>query len=75
MVTFIALQIGGDQTYLFVSERASPEEIEETRKMLGFDKPLHIQYLIYLSNLIQFTDCVNFASGTCYSHKSATDVL
>ena len=27
LVTFIALQIGGDPTYLFVSERSSPEEI------------------------------------------------
>ena len=46
LVTFIALQIGGDPTYLFVSERASPEEIEETRKMLGFDKPC----LLYTSD-------------------------
>tara|TARA_B100000579_G_scaffold345762_1_gene298475 strand:- start:75 stop:1049 length:975 start_codon:yes stop_codon:yes gene_type:complete len=54
LVTFIALQIGGDPTYLFISDRASPEEIEATRIKLGFDKPLHIQYLTYLVNLIQF---------------------
>ena len=51
LITFIALQIGGDPTYLFISERASQEEIEATRKMLGFDRPLHIQYLSYLKNL------------------------
>ena len=32
LVTFIALQIGGDPTYLFISDRASPEEIEAERQ-------------------------------------------
>ena len=62
LVTFIALQIGGDPTYLFISDRASPEEIEATRIMLGFDKPLHVQYLNYLINFIQldFGDSLYF---------------
>jgi len=71
LVTFIALQIGGDPTYLFVSERASPEEIEETRKMLGFDKPLHIQYLIYLSNLVQ----LDFGDSLYYRQPALTVIL
>ena len=54
LITFIALQIGGDPTYLFVSERASPEEIIATRIKLGFDKPLYVQYLTYLKNLLLF---------------------
>lgn len=54
LVTFIALQIGGDPTYLFVSERASPEEIIATRIKLGFDRPLYIQYFSYLKNLLFF---------------------
>jgi len=54
LITFIALQIGGDPTYLFVSERASPEEIIATRIKLGFDRPLYIQYLSYLKNLLFF---------------------
>ena len=53
LVTFIALQIGGDPTYLFVSERASPEEIEATRAKLGFDKPLYVQYFNYVIKLLQ----------------------
>jgi len=43
LVSFLALQAGGDPTYLFVSERASVEEIEATRAALGFDRPLHEQ--------------------------------
>ena len=56
LITFVALQIGGDPTYLFVSERASPEEIALTRIKLGFDRPLYIQYLSYLYNIIKPKD-------------------
>lgn len=51
LISFISLQLGGDPTYLFVSERASEEEIQMIRKALGFDQPLHIQYLTYLWNV------------------------
>jgi peptide/nickel transport system permease protein len=51
LVSFLALQIGGDPTYLFVSERASLEEIEATRRALGFDRPLHEQYLSFVRDL------------------------
>ena len=53
LISFISLQMGGDPTYLFVSERASEEEIQMIREALGFDKPLHIQYLTYLGNVVQ----------------------
>lgn len=51
LVSFLALQAGGDPTYLFVSERASLEEIEATRQALGFDRPLHEQYLSFVGDL------------------------
>jgi peptide/nickel transport system permease protein len=53
VITFIALHMGGDPTYLYVSERASAEEIAQTRAKLGFDKPLHIQYLNFLGGLLR----------------------
>ncbi len=53
LLSFIALHMGGDPTYLYVSERASTEEIELIRRNLGFDRPLHIQYLAFLGNLLQ----------------------
>ena len=52
LISFISLQMGGDPTFLFVSERASSEEIEMVRHALGFDRPLHIQYLTYLWNIL-----------------------
>ena len=53
LLSFTAMHMGGDPTYLYVSERASLEEIELIRRNLGFDRPLHIQYLSFLGNLLQ----------------------
>ena len=51
LISFVALQIGGDPTYLFVSERATAQEIEVVRHALGFDRPLHVQYLSFVGGL------------------------
>lgn len=53
LITFTALQMSGDPTYLYVSERATAEEIQRTREALGFDRPLPEQYLTFLGNLLQ----------------------
>ncbi|WP_435310256.1 ABC transporter permease [Primorskyibacter sedentarius] len=53
LLSFIALHMGGDPTYLYVSELASTEEIAKIRHALGFDQPLHVQYLTFLGNLVQ----------------------
>ncbi len=70
LITFIALQIGGDPTYLFVSERASAEEIELTRIKLGFDRPLYIQYFSYLFNIMR----LDFGDSL-YFRQPAMDVI
>jgi peptide/nickel transport system permease protein len=51
-VTFIALHLGGDPTYLYVSERASAAEIDAARVALGFDQPLPVQYMHFLRGLL-----------------------
>ncbi len=53
LITFLALHLGGDPTYLYVSERASAEEIAATRAALGFDRPLYAQYLSFLGGLVR----------------------
>jgi peptide/nickel transport system permease protein len=53
LITFFALHLGGDPTYLYVSERASTEEIEQARVKLGFDRPLPVQYLSFVGGLLQ----------------------
>ncbi|MBP8292080.1 MAG: ABC transporter permease [Caldilineaceae bacterium] len=51
LLTFMALHLAGDPTYLYVSERATDEEVAVTRAKLGFDKPLHEQYINYIWGL------------------------
>ena len=52
LVTFLALHLGGDPTYLYVNERASAADFAAARAALGFDQPLSVQYLRFLSGLL-----------------------
>lgn len=45
--------IPADPVRAAAGPKASPEELEFIRHELGFDQPLHIQYLIYMSNLFK----------------------
>lgn len=71
VISFIALQIGGDPTYLFVSENATTEEIDRAREMLGFDRPLHVQYLDYVWNAVQG----DFGNSLSYRQPAMAVVL
>ncbi len=51
LLSFVALHMTGDPTYLYVNERASEEDIARTRAALGFDRPLPVQYIDYLGKL------------------------
>lgn len=50
---FMTLQLAGDPTYLYVSDRASEQEIATIRARLGFDRPLHEQYITYMVRMVQ----------------------
>jgi len=51
ILSFFSLHLAGDPTLLYVSERASEAEVAQTRARLGFDRPIHEQYITYLGNL------------------------
>jgi len=51
LLTFLSIHLSGDPTLFFISERASKEERLEARRRLGFDRPLHVQYLDFVVNL------------------------
>ncbi len=53
LLSFFTLHLAGDPTYLYVSERASDEEVAEMRAQLGFDRPLHVQYFSFIGRLTQ----------------------
>jgi len=70
-ITFVALQIGGDPTYLYVSERATEAEIQQTRVALGFDRPMHEQYLSFVGRLLHG----DFGNSLSYKRPALDAVL
>lgn len=53
-IIFFALQLSGDPVLLMVPVGASQQDIAEVRQSLGLDRPLLVQYVSYLSDLISF---------------------
>ncbi len=51
LLTFVSIHLAGDPTLFYISERASKEERLEAQRRLGFDRPLHVQYLEFIVNL------------------------
>lgn len=49
----ISRLIPGDPAQLILGPRATPQAIEELRARLGLDQPVHVQYLSYVSDLVQ----------------------
>lgn len=44
----------GDPARLLLGQEATPQAIEELRRVLGLDRPLHEQYVSWLGNVLQF---------------------
>ena len=44
--------IPADPVRAAAGPKATPEQLEAIRVKLGFDKPLHIQYIIYITNVL-----------------------
>src|SRR5579871_1325312 len=51
-IVFFVMRLSGDPTLLLVPEGATAAQIAELRHQLGFDRPLIVQYLAYLSDLL-----------------------
>lgn len=52
-LVFFVMHLSGDPTLLLVPEGASAEQIAQLRHLLGFDRPLPVQYLAYLGDLLR----------------------
>jgi peptide/nickel transport system permease protein len=52
-ITFLMIRIvPSDPAAVYVGANARPEQIEEARRMLGLDRPLYVQYGIYMKDLV-----------------------
>jgi peptide/nickel transport system permease protein len=52
-VVFFVMHLSGDPTLLLVPEGASAQQIAELRHQLGFDRPIPVQYLDYVGQLLR----------------------
>ncbi|MGB9699764.1 MAG: ABC transporter permease [Thermodesulfobacteriota bacterium] len=62
-IVFSILHISGDPLALLMPPDAPPSDVEEMRKTLGLDKPLIIQYILFLKNAAQGNLGVSYHHG------------
>ena len=49
---FVSRVIPGNPAALYAGARPRPEQVEAIKVKLGLDKPLHVQFLVYVSDLL-----------------------
>jgi len=52
LVTFIIVRIAGTPVYLMVGDEFTTEMVDSANSRLGLDKPIYIQYALYLNGII-----------------------
>ena len=60
---FFMLRLAGDPALVLAGNDATPEQIEAIRAQYGLDKPLVVQYLNYMGNILQGDFGKSLASG------------
>jgi peptide/nickel transport system permease protein len=62
-IVFSILHISGDPLALLMPPDAPPPDVEEMRRTLGLDKPLVVQYGLFLKNAVQGNLGVSYHHG------------
>ena len=53
VITFyLSRMVPGDPASLYLGPRAKPEQVEFLRSQMGLDRPLHVQFLFYMRDLV-----------------------
>lgn len=50
---FVASRLSGDVVYLLLGDSATPEEVARLHHELGLDKPIPVQFVLFLWHLVQ----------------------
>jgi ABC-type dipeptide/oligopeptide/nickel transport system permease component len=53
LAVFVVLRLSGDPAALFMSPMATEEEYARIQEQMGLDKPLPVQYVVYLGQLLR----------------------
>jgi peptide/nickel transport system permease protein len=75
LITFVIFSVlpSGDPAVQRAGRQPSPEAIELVRKRFGLDKPLHVQFINYIGDLLPFVGGNGVYFG--FSFQNSTDVL
>ena len=69
-VTFLIVRLmPGDPTTAFISDSMTPQDVQALNTLLGLDKSLFEQYVLYLRNL------ANFELGQSFFYKEAVSAI
>ena len=71
LIIFIAVRLTGDVTELLLPEDAKPEDFVRLRAELGLDKPIPIQYIIFIKEAVRG----NFGRSTRWTRPATELVL
>jgi len=63
LIVFMVLHISGDPVELLMPPDATPRDMEEMRRTLGLDKPIMVQYGLFLKNAVQGNLGVSYHHG------------
>jgi ABC-type dipeptide/oligopeptide/nickel transport system permease component len=56
VVVFAIMQIlPGDPARMILGQEATPQALEALRERLGLNRPLHVQYLVWVGNVLRAT--------------------
>ena len=70
IIVFVAARLSGDVTLLYAPPNATKEMIQDIRVKLGLDKPIPVQYYIFIKNL------AHGDLGTSYNYnRPVTEVI
>jgi peptide/nickel transport system permease protein len=75
LITFVIFSVlpSGDPAVARAGRQPSPEAIELIRRRFGLDKPLHIQFINYIGDILPFVGGNGVYFG--FSYQNSTDVL
>jgi peptide/nickel transport system permease protein len=62
-IVFSILHISGDPVALLMPPEATPDQVEEMRRTLGLDKPLIVQYGLFLASAVRGNLGVSYHHG------------
>jgi len=77
LIIFVITHMVGDPVSLLLSPEATQSDRDELRHQLGLDRPLHIQYVVFLKDAVQGNFGISFrhqrpALGLVLQHLPAT---